>query len=98
MLIPLRNSPSTAKFLATYIVNLVVILHGIFLDILPSDPPRPLSSSVVIDALECRKSSLQTNAFDDINFGSGVVITPERISQAIYTCLGIDITGCDPIS
>ncbi|TFK20671.1 hypothetical protein FA15DRAFT_759207 [Coprinopsis marcescibilis] len=85
-----QKYPSTAKFLATYIVNLVVILHGIFLNILPSDPPRALSSSVVIDALECRRSSLQTTAVDDINLGSGGVITPEKISKAIYTCLGIE--------
>ncbi|KIJ95207.1 hypothetical protein K443DRAFT_333538 [Laccaria amethystina LaAM-08-1] len=74
---------STAKVLAAYIVNLVVILHGIFMDILPSDPPRILSDSLVVDALASRKSDLQTNNFKNINS------TPEGITRVINTCLGL---------
>lgn len=78
-----QHYDSTAKVLAAYIVNLVVILHGIFMDILPSDPPRSLSYSLVVDALACRKSNLQTNNFKNINS------TPDGITRAINTCLGL---------
>ncbi|KXN81010.1 hypothetical protein AN958_06472 [Leucoagaricus sp. SymC.cos] len=78
---------SVAKLLATYIVNLILILHGIFMDILPSDPPRALSHSLVADALTYHKSNLQTNPFDDVNSTSGFAINAERIASVIKTRL-----------
>ncbi|KJA18799.1 hypothetical protein HYPSUDRAFT_205034 [Hypholoma sublateritium FD-334 SS-4] len=74
---------STAKFLAGYIVNLTLFLHGIFMDILPSDPPRALSHSFVTDALALRKSDLQRNSSDDINS------TPDGITKDINARLGL---------
>ncbi|KJA19570.1 hypothetical protein HYPSUDRAFT_859131 [Hypholoma sublateritium FD-334 SS-4] len=74
---------STAKFLAGYIVNLTLFLHGIFMDILPSDPPRALSHSFVTDALALRRSDLQRNSSDNINS------TPEGITTDINARLGL---------
>ncbi|KAG6823478.1 hypothetical protein H0H92_010077 [Tricholoma furcatifolium] len=54
--------PSTAKLLATYLINLVVILHGVFVDILPSDPPRALSNTV-FEVLRRHKAACEEEAF-----------------------------------
>ncbi|PPQ81511.1 hypothetical protein CVT26_010898 [Gymnopilus dilepis] len=66
-----------ARVLATYIVNLVLVLHEIFMNILPSDPPRSLSLSIAADALASLKSDLRTKPLGNIS------PTPEGITQVI---------------
>jgi hypothetical protein len=53
------------------------------MDILPSDPPRILSYSLVADALASRKADLKKNNFENINS------TPEGITRVINTHLGL---------
>ncbi|KAJ3560696.1 hypothetical protein NP233_g10669 [Leucocoprinus birnbaumii] len=85
-----QRFPSTAKFLAMYIVNLVVVLHGIFMNILPTDPPRALTSDFVFDAWDLHRSDLRTRPLDDIDSISGFSTHPERvIAGEIKKRLGI---------
>ena len=84
-------SPSTAKFLATYIVNLIVVLHGVFMDILPSDPPRALSTDVVFNALGLHASDLKTRPLNNIDSVPGFSAHPEKvIASIIKKRLGIN--------
>jgi len=78
-----QRYPSTAKFLATYIVNLIVILHSVFMNILPSDPPRALSNDVVFNALALHQSDLQTSPLDKIDSVPGFSIHPEKVIASI---------------
>ena len=76
-------SPSTAKFLATYIVNLIVVLHGVFMNILPSDPPRALSTDVVFNALGLHASNLKTRSLNNIASVPGFSARPEKVIASI---------------
>ncbi|KAF8322430.1 hypothetical protein F5887DRAFT_1028395 [Amanita rubescens] len=67
-----QKYPSTEKFLATYIINLILILHGIFKLLLQfPDPPRALSNSLVLDVY----ANLRKPALDDIDFAAN----PEQV-------------------
>ena len=80
-------SPSTAKFLATYIINLVLILHGIFTNLLQSsDPPRALSNDVVDNIFKHHNADLTMRAPDDNDFATN----PEQvIGRIIRKQLGL---------
>ncbi|KAF8350974.1 hypothetical protein F5887DRAFT_935338 [Amanita rubescens] len=67
-----QKYPSTGKFLATYIINLVLILHGVFKLLLQlPDPPRALSSNLVLNVY----NDLRKSALDDIDFTTN----PEQV-------------------
>ncbi|KAJ3556348.1 hypothetical protein NP233_g11999 [Leucocoprinus birnbaumii] len=85
-----QRYPSTAKFLAMYIVNLVEILHKIFMTILPTDPPRALTRNTVFDAWDLHRTDLRTRPLDDIDSISGFSAHPEKvIAGEIKKRLGI---------
>lgn len=46
-----RFSPSTAQYLGAYIVDLTLILHRLFLETLPMEPPRRLSKELIDSAV-----------------------------------------------
>ena len=79
---PHKNSPSTAKLLATYIVNLVLVLHGIFTDTLPSDPPRELSNDVVLKVVERHKTVLEKGTLDGIDSVAEFATHPELVIES----------------
>jgi hypothetical protein len=63
--------------LATYIINLILILHGIFADLLQlPDPPRVLSNDLVVKVLTRQNANL---AGDDIDFGNN----PEKVIDSV---------------
>ena len=74
-------SPSTAKFLATYIINLVLVLHRIFADVLlqSSDPPRVLTNEHVVTALARHNADLTKQALNDSNFATD----PEQVIDSV---------------
>ena len=76
------NSPSTAKLLATYIVNLVLVLHGIFSKTLPFDPPREISNGVILEVVEQHKTALQENTLDDIDSVAEFATHPEQVIES----------------
>lgn len=78
----LYYSPSTAKLLATYIVNLILVLYGIFADTLPSEPPRELSNGVILEVVEHHKISLRNNSLDDIDQATDFAQHPEWVIQS----------------
>jgi len=61
-----QKYPSTAKFLATYIINLVLILYEVF-DVLlqSSEIPRALLNDLVVNVLTRHKADLRKPALDD---------------------------------
>ena len=67
--------------MATYIVNLVLVLHGIFTDTLPSDPPRELSKDVVLKIVEYHKTVLERESLDDIDSVTGFTTHPEKVIE-----------------
>ncbi|PPQ85219.1 hypothetical protein CVT25_010089, partial [Psilocybe cyanescens] len=71
--------PSTAKLLGTYIVNLVLVLHGIFTDTLPVNPPRTLSNDVVTKAIEDRRTALTIHTLDGIDSDAEFNTRPEQV-------------------
>ena len=90
----LRNSPSTAKLLATYIVNLVLILHSVFTDILLSHSPRVLSNDGVFEVVNRHKMDLKKDTLDDIDLVPGFTAHPEKvIESAIKRRLPPDSAG-----
>jgi len=68
--------------LATYIVNLVLVLHGIFTDTLPSDPPRELSNGVVLKAVERHKTVIERESLDNIDSVAGFATHPEQVIES----------------
>lgn len=74
--------PSTAKLLATYIVNLILVLHGIFTDSLHSDPPRKLSNDIVLKVIEHHKTVLERESLDDIDSVAGFATHPEQVIES----------------
>jgi len=76
-----QQYPSTAKLLATYIVNLVLVLHGIFTDTLPSDPPRELSNDVVLKVVKRHKTVLEKETLDDIDSVAEFATHPEQVIE-----------------
>jgi len=80
--------------LATYIVNLVLILHGIFTYTLPSDSPRELSKDVVLEVVELHKTVLERESLDNIASVSGFTTHPEEvIKREIEKRLSPDSAG-----
>jgi hypothetical protein len=80
--------------LATYIVNLVLVLHGIFTDTLPSDPPRELSNDVVLKVVQHHKTVLERESLDNIDLVAGFTTHPEQvIEQEIGKRLPPDSAG-----
>jgi len=77
-----QQYPSTAKLLATYIVNLVLVLHGIFSDTLPSDPPRELSNKVVFEVIKHHKTVLGNKTLDDIDSVAEFTTHPEQVIES----------------
>jgi len=77
-----QQYPSTAKLLATYIVNLVLVLHGISTDTLPSDPPRELSNDVVLKVVEHHKTVLERESLNDIDSVAGFATHPEQVIES----------------
>ena len=70
-----RFSPSTAQYLGVYIVDLTLILHRLFLETLPMEPPRRLLKELIdsavstyrevdSDAIHCRVRSLNPVDFE----------------------------------
>jgi len=51
-----QRVPSTARYLGAYIVDLTLILHGLFNDTLAMEPPRPLSEELISGALASYKA------------------------------------------
>ena len=90
------NSPSTAKLLATYIVNLVLILHSVFTDTLLSHSPRVLSNDVVFEVVNRHKMDLKKETLDDIDLVPGFATHPEKvIESAIKRRLPPDSAGSE---
>ena len=54
-------------------MNLIVVLHGVFMDILPSDPPRALSTDV----------DLKTRPLNNIELVPGFLAHPEKVIASI---------------
>lgn len=46
-----QTVPSTAQYLGAYIVDLTLILHRLFLEALPTEPPRRLSKELIDSAV-----------------------------------------------
>jgi hypothetical protein len=64
----------TAKYLGAYIVDLTLVLHQLFLNTLPMDPPRPLTEELIDNAIgkyqivECDKAHRRVRNLNPINF------------------------------
>ncbi|KAG6822204.1 hypothetical protein H0H92_014849 [Tricholoma furcatifolium] len=77
-----RSIPSTAKILATYLINLVLILHGVFADILPSDPLR--ASNTVFEVVKRHKAACEKETFK-LNSDPEFSTHPERVIKRVIT-------------
>lgn len=82
-LIPLTNSTSTAKLLATYTINLVLVMHNIFTTASPSDPPRVLSTNLVSSVLKRHKTYLEKEPLDNIDSAREFTRKPEEVIAAV---------------
>ena len=62
-------------------MNLVVILHGVFTDVLlqSSDPPRALSIDLLVNVLTRQNANLSKPALDDSEFA----INPEQVIDSV---------------
>ncbi|KAF5365203.1 hypothetical protein D9758_005467 [Tetrapyrgos nigripes] len=52
-----QKSSLTALCLGAYIVNLTLILHNLFIDMLTQEPPRPVTRELIDDTLQRYKAS-----------------------------------------
>ena len=64
-------------------MNLIVVLHGVFMDILRSDPPRALSNDVVFNALGLHASDLKTSPLDNMDSVPDFPAHPEKVIASI---------------
>ncbi|KAG6827995.1 hypothetical protein H0H92_009724 [Tricholoma furcatifolium] len=83
-----QRYPSTAKLLATYLINLILILHGVLSDILPSEPPRELSEDVVFKVVESYKTACEEEALDLDSYPKFSTYPEQVIEQVIKERLG----------
>ena len=71
-------------------MNLIVVIHGIFMDILRSDPPRALANDVVFNALGRHASDLKITPFSNIDSVPGFSTHSEKvIASTVKERLGI---------
>ncbi|KAF8800662.1 hypothetical protein BYT27DRAFT_7116859, partial [Phlegmacium glaucopus] len=70
---------STAKLLSTYIINLILVIFGLFSDILPFEPPRALSEKAVSSALTRHREDLKINSLNDIDSYREFDNHPEKV-------------------
>ncbi|KAH9008879.1 hypothetical protein EDB85DRAFT_2062920 [Lactarius pseudohatsudake] len=86
--------PSTALCLGAYIVDLTLILHDLFIDILANEPPRPLNWGLIADTLNNYKVSRAGKIHQqigDVVSGTGALVDPkEKIADLIREQLGMD--------
>ena len=73
-------SASTAKFLAMYIVNLIVVLHGVFMECLTLGPTK---GTVVFSALGLHASNLKTRPLNNTGSFSVFSAHPENVIASI---------------
>ncbi|KAG6808764.1 hypothetical protein H0H92_002979, partial [Tricholoma furcatifolium] len=83
-----QRYPSTAKLLATYLINLILILHGVLSDILPSEPPRELSEDVVFKVVAHYKAACEERALDLDLYPKFSTYPEQVIEQVIKERLG----------
>ncbi|KAG6811661.1 hypothetical protein H0H92_006374 [Tricholoma furcatifolium] len=83
-----QRYPSTAKLLATYLINLILILHGVLSDILPSEPPRKVSEDVVFKVVERYKTACEEEALDLDSYPKFSTYPEQVIEQVIKKRLG----------
>ena len=74
-----RFSPSTAHYLGAYIVDLTLILHQLFLQTLPKEPPRRLSKELIDDAVNAYQVDSASNhrrirSLNPVNFEQQIEI------------------------
>jgi len=55
-----------AKLPATHIINLMLVLHGIFSKTLPFDPPGELSNDDVLEVVEHHRTVLKYETLDSV--------------------------------
>lgn len=86
--------PSTALCLGAYIVDLTLILHDLFIDILANEPSKPLNWGLIADTLKKYKVSRAGNIHQqigDVVSGTGALVDPkEKIADLIREQLGMD--------
>jgi len=85
--------PLTALCLGAYIVDLILILHNLFIATLVREPPRRLTWELVMDTLESYKNSDAGKVHElirDIVSGTGTLDPKERIADLIRQQLNID--------
>ena len=78
-----QNSPSTAKLLATYIINLVLVIYRVFADILPADPPRALEDPLVFGVLARHNAHIKEDSLDNIDTALEFTTHPERVIEYV---------------
>ncbi|KAK7442498.1 hypothetical protein VKT23_016096 [Stygiomarasmius scandens] len=88
-----QKIPSSALCLGAYIVDLTLILHDLFVDMLIQDPPRPVSREFVQDTLHKYKTSDSLRVHElvrDIVYGRQVLRPEEKIADLIRKELKMD--------
>ncbi|KAG6823308.1 hypothetical protein H0H92_010632 [Tricholoma furcatifolium] len=78
-----QEHPSTARLLATYLINLVLILHGVFVDILQSDTLRT-SSNTIFEIVKRHKAACKKEPFK-LNPDPEFSTHPERVIKRVIT-------------
>lgn len=74
-----QKFPSTAKILATYIINLVLILHDVFTNVL-SEPPRALSNDLVGELIDDNLRKPALDVIDIANSDEVIDIIKKRLT------------------
>jgi len=59
-----------------------LVLHGIFTDTLPSDPPRELSNGVVLKAIKHHRAVIERESLDNIDSVPGFATHPEQVIES----------------
>ncbi|THU79566.1 hypothetical protein K435DRAFT_973111 [Dendrothele bispora CBS 962.96] len=88
-----QGIPLTALCFGAYIVDLTLILHNLFMDMLLHDPPRPVSREFVRDTLRSYKTENASRVHDlvhDIVYGRQALRPEERIADLIRKELRMD--------
>ena len=87
--ISLSGSTSTAKYLAAYIVDLILVLHKISVG-LTADPPRSLTEELVDDALAIYRSG-STKIHAQVKEAVISSKPEEKVAKVIWKALGVDM-------
>ena len=83
---PLFCSVSTATYLAAYIVDLTLVLYDIS-RVVTVDPPRSLSTGLVMDALHIYESNRSSYIHGQVKEVAFTINLEERIASVIRDAL-----------